>query len=82
MSSVAQSVLVTGLQAGQPGLDSRQVREIFFLASASRPVLGPVQSSIQWVPGVLSPGIKWLGRNAGHSPPSCAEVKKDYDTVS
>jgi hypothetical protein len=30
----------------------------FFLAPASRPVLGPTQPPIQWVPGVLSPGVK------------------------
>jgi hypothetical protein len=27
-------------------------------APASRPALGPTQPSIQWVPGVLSPGVK------------------------
>jgi hypothetical protein len=30
----------------------------FILASASRSVLGPTQSPFQWVPGVLSPGVK------------------------
>jgi hypothetical protein len=30
----------------------------FFFLSASRPTLGPTQPPIQWVPGVLSPGVK------------------------
>jgi hypothetical protein len=31
---------------------------------------------IQWVPWDLSPGVKWLGREAGHSSPSSAKVKE------
>jgi hypothetical protein len=31
---------------------------------------------IQWVPGVLSLGVKRPGREADHSPPSSAEVKE------
>jgi len=30
----------------------------------------------QWVPGALSLGVKRPGREAGHSPPSTAEVKE------
>jgi hypothetical protein len=37
---------------------SRQRQIIFLLAPASRPALGPTQPPIQWVPGVLSPGVK------------------------
>jgi hypothetical protein len=33
-------------------------------------------SSIQWVPGALSLGVKRPGREADHSPPSSAEVKE------
>jgi len=29
---------------------------------------------IQWVPGVVSPGVKWRGCKADHSPQSSAEV--------
>jgi hypothetical protein len=44
---------------------------IFFLYSTmSRPVLGPTQSPIRWIPRYLSLGLK-----TDHSPPSSAEVK-------
>jgi hypothetical protein len=33
-------------------------------------------TSIQWVPGALSPGVKRPGREVDHSPPASAEVKK------
>jgi hypothetical protein len=32
--------------------------------------------SNQWVPGALSPRVKRPGREADHSPPASAEVKK------
>jgi hypothetical protein len=31
---------------------------------------------VQWVPGILSPGVKRPGREVDHSPPTSAEVKK------
>jgi hypothetical protein len=39
---------------------------------------GATQPPIQWVPGALSLGVKRPGREADHSPPSCAEVKKAW----
>jgi hypothetical protein len=36
---------------------------------------GVPQSPIQWVPRILSPGVKWQGLEANHSPPASAEVK-------
>jgi hypothetical protein len=33
--------------------------KFFLYYVASRPALGPTQARIQWVPGVLSPGVKW-----------------------
>jgi hypothetical protein len=65
------------------GLDNRssiprQRQRIFLLASASRPALGTTQPPVQWVPGVLSPGVKrGLGRDADNAPPSSAEVENE-----
>jgi hypothetical protein len=46
------------------------------IGSRIRPALGFTQPPIQWVPGALSPGVKRQGREADHSPPTSAEVKK------
>jgi hypothetical protein len=58
--------------AGRPrGQSSKLGRGKGFLFSmSSRPVLGPTQRLIQWVPGVERPG-----HEADHSPPSSADVK-------
>jgi hypothetical protein len=48
----------------------------FLFSKSSTPALGSTQPPIQWVPGVLSPGVKQPGREANHSPPASAEVKK------
>jgi hypothetical protein len=37
---------------------------------------------IQWVPGALSLGVKWPGREADHSFPSRAEVKNAWSYTS
>jgi hypothetical protein len=39
-------------------------------------------SPIQWVPGDISPELKRPGREAGHSPPTSAEVKKMWTYTS
>jgi hypothetical protein len=58
--------------------DSRQGLGIFLLAITSRPALDPTQPRINWVAGVLSPGIKRPGSETGHSPPSSDEVKNEW----
>jgi len=49
---------------------------IFLFTTASRTGLGPTQHPIQWVPGAFSLGVKRLGLEADHSPPSSAEIKE------
>jgi hypothetical protein len=49
--------------------------KVFLLSTLPRPVMSLTPPPIQWVPGALSLGIKWLGREADHSPPTSAEVK-------
>jgi hypothetical protein len=56
----------SGSIASGYGLDHRAVevrssaetKGFFSLASVSRPTLGPTQPPVQWVPGVLSQGLK------------------------
>jgi hypothetical protein len=74
---IAQSVYcwATGRMIRVLEFDFRRGLGIFF-TTASRPALGPTQPPIQWVPGTLSVGVKRLGREANHSPPSSAEIKE------
>jgi hypothetical protein len=61
------------------GLEDRALirgRGKIFLFIDFVPGLGPTQSHIQWVHLAVFPGIKRQGREADHSPPSNAEVKK------
>jgi hypothetical protein len=67
------------------GLDGREVgvrvplgARFFLLSTSSRPVLGPTKPPIQWVPGALSLALKRPGREADHSLPTNAEVKKTW----
>jgi hypothetical protein len=71
---------VFGIATGY-GLDDRGIgvrvpvgSRIF--STSSRPAVGPTKPLIQWVPGALSAGVKRQGREADHSPPPSAEVKK------
>jgi hypothetical protein len=63
--------IVTELQAGRPGFDSRRV---FFFATASRPVVGPTHSPIQWEPVLFLPRVKRPKRRTDYSSPSSAEI--------
>jgi hypothetical protein len=58
------------------GLDDRGVGILspgrgknFLFSTLSRLALGPTQSPIQWVPGIISPGVKRLGRESVYPPP-------------
>jgi hypothetical protein len=65
------------LRAGRPkGRSSSPGRVKKFLFTSSRPALGSTQLPIQWVPGFFFSGLKRQGREADHSPPASAEVKK------
>jgi hypothetical protein len=48
----------------------------FHFSISSRSTLGSSQRPIQWVPWALSTVVKRLGREAHHSPPASAKVKK------
>jgi hypothetical protein len=50
----------------------------FFLFHIVQTGLEPTQTPLQWLLVVLSLGVKWQGREADHSPPTSAEVKKRW----
>jgi hypothetical protein len=60
MSQVSSASIVSdyGLDDRAIGFDPRQGQRIFPIASFIRPALGPTQPPAQWVPRVLSPGLK------------------------
>jgi hypothetical protein len=58
------------------GFESQQGLEIFLFTTVSRRVLGPTQPPSEQVPGAAFPGSKAARTEAGHSPPSSAEVKE------
>jgi hypothetical protein len=75
---IAQSVLLwaRGWTIGVVGFDYRRGLGIFLFTTTSRTALGPTQPPTQWLPGAFSLGVKRLGREVDHSPPSSAEVKE------
>jgi hypothetical protein len=68
----------SGIATGY-GLDGRRFvpgrGKIFVCSIVSRPALGSTQPHIQWVPGVLSPWVKWQELEAYHSSPSSTDIK-------
>jgi hypothetical protein len=77
-SCINLSVLILGIsiQTAQQQLQKENFHSLsnHSYRSTPRTALGPTQPPIQWVPGALSLGVKWLGREADHSPPSSSEV--------
>jgi hypothetical protein len=71
--------LRTGRPSGRSSCPGRG--KIFLLFTLSISALKTTQAPIQWVPVDISPGIKRLGREADHSPPTSAEVKKKCNYV-
>jgi hypothetical protein len=65
----------------RPGFESRLELGILLFAAVPRLTLGPTRPPTQWVLGALSPGVKLLGREADHSPPSSAEVKNAWSYI-
>jgi hypothetical protein len=73
---------LVGIATGY-GLDGRGVGvrvpvgvKNFLFSVSSRPALRFIQPPIQWVPVVISARVKRPRREADHSPPASAEVKK------
>jgi hypothetical protein len=74
-ASVVDIATRYGLDDGGVGVRVPVGSRIF--CTSSRPVLGSTQPHIQWEPGALSPG-----READHSPPTSAEIKKSWAYTS
>ncbi|KDR21663.1 hypothetical protein L798_03788 [Zootermopsis nevadensis] len=79
MSWGGSASTVTGFGLDDQDSNPDWGQRIFPLASANRPVQGPTQPPIQWVPGSFPEGKARLGRGADHSPPSIAEVKNEQE---
>jgi hypothetical protein len=71
--------IATGYGAGRPrgGISSPGGDKNFHFFMSSRPAQA-TQPPIQWVPGALSQGVKRPRREADHSHPASAEVKKTW----
>jgi hypothetical protein len=74
MDKIRNIVVIARRQRGRYSSPGRVKN--FLFSMSSRPTLGPTQPPIQRVPGVLSPGIKRHGLEAGYSPPASVEIKK------
>jgi hypothetical protein len=68
--------MALGYGLHDPSFESRQGLGIFLFNTASREALEHNQPPTQWVPETISLGVKRPGREAAHSPPFSAEVKK------
>lgn len=66
---------VTRLWIGQSGVWFTRRGKVFLFSTTFRLALGTTPLLVQWGMGVSAPGVKWLGSEAEHSPPSSVEVK-------
>jgi hypothetical protein len=64
------------------GFESRQGLGIFLFVTASIPALGPTKPPIRWVPGSLSLGVQWPGREADHAPHLVLRSKNAWSYTS
>jgi hypothetical protein len=49
--------------------------KIYFFSIKHRPALGPTQTPVNWILGVISQGIKLQGCEIDHSPPPTVRSK-------
>ena len=61
---------------------SQQGQENILFSKMSRQALGSTQPPIQWVPSVLSLGVKWLQSEVHWSPPSSVKVKNKCSYIA
>jgi hypothetical protein len=80
--NIKREVIVLGYRLDDQRFRSQQGLGIFLFATTSRPVLGPSQPPIQWVPGTLFLGLKQSRHEADHSPPPSAEIKNAWSYTS
>jgi len=75
-------VIALGYGLDDWGFKCWQELGIFHFITKSRLALGPTQPPVQWVPEALSLGVKQLGYEADHSPPSSSEVKNVWSYIA
>jgi len=76
---IKESILQYNRTIGWSGFESRPRLWTLHFYTLSRPVLGPTQPPMQWIPGSLSSGVKRPRHEADHPPPSSAEVKESVE---
>jgi hypothetical protein len=65
------------------GMDVRIPEGVkYHVTTASGPAMESRYRLVHWVSGVLSPGVKRPVQVAGHSPPSNAELKNEWNHAS
>jgi hypothetical protein len=68
--------MVTGYGLDLQGVGVRVPLGSRIFSTSFRPAVGSTQPLIQWVSGAIYLGVKRSGREADHSPPTSAKVKK------